>query len=119
LDDGVDYWEAHPEPSDVELAELAEAWVRYQSAEGVDADREDDADWWACQAVISVDPARPDLEWRVLRCLCEAADPPSEKTVGSIGAGPLEDFLWNQGADALDLIEPAADSDPVLLDALT
>jgi Family of unknown function (DUF6869) len=115
--DEIDYWAAHPDPSEAQLAELADAWVRYESVERSDVDDED-PDRWACDAVLDLDGTRPDLEWRVIRCLCAAADPSSWPTVSSIGAGPLEDFLRRQGASALDLVEPSADADPVLLDAL-
>jgi hypothetical protein len=115
--DPDEYWEAHPEPSDAQLDELAATWIRYQSVDRPDVD-DADPDWWACEVVMDLYGERPDIEWRLVRALCARVDPSDELTVTAIGAGPLEDFVRHQGERALDLIEPVADTDPVLLDAL-
>jgi uncharacterized protein DUF6869 len=112
-----DFWEMHPEPSDEDIADVCHAWVRYYAVEHVGVDDEDQ-DWWACEAVMDLDGTHPDLEWRVIRCLCATADPADELVLCNIGGGPLEDFLARQGPSAMDLVEPVADRDPVLLEAL-
>jgi hypothetical protein len=112
--DDLDYWRDHPDPSDAELDKLFRVWFRYQLAE-----RGDDADWWAVEALIALGD-EPDLtlEWRVIRRLSVGADGASEELLGAIGAGPLEDLLRRHGEEAMDLIEPAADGIPALLTAL-
>jgi hypothetical protein len=37
--------------------------------------------------------------------------------IGVIGAGPLESMIFKQGDHAMDLVEPQADRDVVLLEA--
>ena len=57
-------------------------------------------------------------EWRVIRKLCVCAENASMNAVEAIGVGPLEDLLGRRGDEAMDVIEPAADSIPALLIAL-
>jgi hypothetical protein len=120
VDDDFDYWRDHPNPSEAEIREVCETWVRYQrryvgTAEG-DAE---DPDWWAIHALILYPSPPPrELEWHVILMLCELVDSDETQMVDMIGAAPLEDFLVEHGDAAMDLIEPAADQNPTLLKAL-
>jgi hypothetical protein len=113
------YWGEHPNPTDADIREVCEAWVRYQAKSGVGQDDGDDPDWWGVQAVLTIGGGeRPDIEWSVVRGICSLADPADDNTIGMIGAGPLEHFIEVWGDTAMDLIEPAATSAPILLEAL-
>lgn len=116
--DDPDYWGDHPDPSDEELEELCRAWLRYESAPREGRVDDEDPDWWAVDAVMELQGEALELEWLVLRKLCVAAEGANDKAVGMIGAGPLESLLYSRGEEAMDLIEPAMDEVPALVDAL-
>jgi hypothetical protein len=109
---GLNYWRDHPNPSEAEMVDVCRTWARYQVGK-------DEGDWWAAEAVMDLDtaPAPFDLYWRVIRCLCAEADKDAE-VIGAIGAGPLENFLEREGDRAMDVVEAAATSDRVVLEAL-
>ncbi len=50
--------------------------------------------------------------------MCSVVDPGDEHVVEMIGVGPIEDALGIDGGGAMNLIEPAAAANPVLLTAL-
>lgn len=56
--------------------------------------------------------------WRVISCLCNVVDADDAHVVEMIGVSPVEDAFFDYGEEAMDLIEPAAERDPVLLAAL-
>jgi hypothetical protein len=115
----VDYWDAHPRPSDDDIREVCEAWVRYQRAPEAEKAADDHPDWWAAEAVIDAsDGARRELNWRLVQALTERVDRDDLKTILAIGAGPLESFIELDGQRAIDLIERAVERDRVLLVAL-
>ena len=127
-----DYWEDKPAPSDEQVTEVARAWIGYQGRHDVGvgpAVDESHPDWWAAEAVMDAHrPDRRDLQWRLIRALCALADPNDRRVIIMIGAGPLEDFIQRSGDDgptdedradeAMDLVEAAVGSDPILLAAL-
>jgi hypothetical protein len=120
LDDDYDFWQEHPVPSDRDIARLCETWITYQRRyEHVRDGDGDDPDWWAVGALLQTLPEpRLETEWRVIRCLCALAGPADSWIIEMIGASPLENFLEEHGDEAMDLVAPAAESDPVLMDAL-
>jgi hypothetical protein len=148
VDDFDDFWEKHPDPTDDEIAAMCHAWATYQretrqqeaersppsgadvlvgQSDGVGhAHREADDNgdgpehplWWAAQAVQDAGFQGLGVLWRVIRCQCAVADPNDEWVICMIGAGSLEDAFFTYGDEAMDLIEPAAEHDPVLLQAL-
>jgi Family of unknown function (DUF6869) len=113
----VAYWDEHPNASEKDIRALCEAWLSYQREErqGTEPD-EADPHWWAVQAAMDVEFDEP-LHWRIVRCLCSLAEP-DDPAVAMIGIGPLETMIFQDGERAMDLIEPAADEDPVMLAAL-
>jgi hypothetical protein len=116
MDVDDDYWESRPDPSDDEITAVCRAWLSYEREKhdgGVD---EDDPCWWAVEAVMEAEDDGP-LLWRLIRRLCSMAEP-EDPAVDMIGVGPLETMVWREGDRAMDLIEPAADADPVLQRAL-
>jgi hypothetical protein len=116
-DDLGDYWDEHP-TSDEQIKVVCRAWLSYQreEREGDEPDV-DDPHWWAVEAAMDAESDR-ELLWRIIRCLCALAEP-NDLAVEMIGPGPLETMIFSEGERAMDLIEPAADEDPVLLRALT
>ncbi|HXD55722.1 MAG TPA: hypothetical protein VN618_13265 [Solirubrobacteraceae bacterium] len=118
--DDVDFWDEHPDPTEADVRGLCEAWARYQArSPRTGRFHDEDPDSWAAIALHSFPhPPRMELEWSVIVTLCELVDPEDDWTVQMIGASPLEDFIDEHGDQALDLIEPAADQQPVLLAAL-
>lgn len=132
-----EFWFHRPNPTEQDILGLARAWVTYQAEhepghadspakhEGSQDGRPDAAGageedehplWWAVQAVMGVD--RLPLLWRVIQALCSVARPDQEWVVAMIGIGPIEDAFFDYGLKAMDLIEPAAERDPLLLMAL-
>ena len=109
----------HPHPSDDEVDEVCRAWLRYQSQtrdrEGLD---EQHPDWWAVMTIEELDGQSLQFSWRVIRRLCELGEGGDEWAVEMIGCGPVESLLFQEGEQAMDLIEPAADEIPALLTAL-
>jgi hypothetical protein len=79
---------------------------------------DDDPDWWAAEAMMDAANSRVELQWRLVRCLSALVDLDDLKSVLAIGAGPLEELVRRGGDSAMDLIEPAAREDRILLTAL-
>ncbi len=117
--DDREYWREHPNPSDQEVDEVCDTWLKYQSQtrdlEGVD---DQHPDWWAVMTVEELDGEPLQFRWRVIRRLCERAEGGDEHAIGMIGCGPVETLLFEKGEEAMDLIEPTADEVPALLAAL-
>jgi len=120
LPEDREFWREHPDPSDADIAMVCRAWLRYQGGSPrVEVD-DQHPDWWAPEALNELGyPPVPELEWKIIRCLCKLVDPAATSTISMIGASPLEDFLMRNGDRAMDLVEPAADEDPVFMEALT
>lgn len=134
--DTDNYWDQHREPSDEDVDELCRAWLRYQARhrplpapEGVerswrvvparlDEPEDNDPDLWAVDAICELDGEPLELQWRVIRRLCECAEGGDEHAIAMIGCAPVESFLFHEGEQAMDLIEPAADEVPALLATL-
>jgi len=97
---------------------VCQAWVTYQRDTGDDAVAQPEHPcWWAVSAVIGAG-VDPELLWRVIRVLCSLVEPDDQRVVGMIAADPLWGLINSDGDRAMDLIEPAADRNPVLLTAL-
>jgi hypothetical protein len=110
-----------PGPDDTIVAETPTLTVYARKRRPADADdEEDESGWWAAEAVMSArfNGGLP-LQWRVILGLCAAVDPDDEWVIGMIGVGPIEEILFEHGDRAMDLIEPAADVDRILHQALT
>ncbi len=109
-----------PGPEDTIVAEGPD-WLVYARKRGPDdIDTEpDEPGWWA---VAAADDALFGgglaLEWRIILGLCAAVDPNDEWVIGMIGVGPIESILMRDGDAAMDLIEPAAEANSVLHQAL-
>jgi hypothetical protein len=109
----VSYWYDHEQVTADELATLAEAWVRHATLQR-------DVDFWAAEAAIdaAATPSLSPIAWRLLLALSDSVDPTDDMSIGLIGASPLEIFIDTNGTEAMDLLEPAAKANPVLLQAL-
>jgi hypothetical protein len=108
------HWDDRSPPDDDEVVTVARAWLN-QAAGGV-------PDSWAVEAMMDAvrdaPPGDLELPWRLLLALFALVDPDDEMRISEIAAGPLENFVMMFGDDAMDLIEPAAATKPVLLRAL-
>jgi hypothetical protein len=136
VEDLEDFWFHRPDPTEEDIVALARAWVTYQAEheprqtdppqkpalsqnrryEAAYVDQDEDPLWWAVEAVMGVD--RLPLLWRVIQTLCSVAELDQDWVVAMIGTGPVEHAFFEYGLKAMDLIEPAAERDPVLLMAL-
>jgi hypothetical protein len=114
LDD--DYWsEGRAAPEDEEILAISRAWLDYHR-------REDDTQWWACEAVMELDheptPERRDILWRLILTMGSLLEPDELAEICNVGAGPLEEFIRVYGDQALDLIEHQVTANRKLLLAL-
>jgi hypothetical protein len=119
MDEDYDFWEEHPDPSDEDIADLPRASVTCQR-EYREPPPSDEPGWWAAEAVMKADAAGGvPLKWRVVLGVCAAVGPDDESVIHMIGTSPIEDMVREYGDHAMDLIEPAADKDAILYEALT
>ena len=93
---------AHPLPP--ELDRVVEAWFQYEET------------FWAWERVQDLTRMDPELAWRVITLLVEQS--PSDEVLGSVGAGPLEDFLSAYGERMIDRVEERARSDELFRQCL-
>ena len=94
-----------------DLNTLADTYLRHHS-EG----REDD--FWAWEEVDRiVRGGDVDRAWKITLLLLTRAE--TDKDLGYVAAGPLEDFIDGYGDGALDRVEQACDGDPRLQFALS
>jgi hypothetical protein len=89
---------------------LADTYLRHHSEHR-------DEDSWVLQEVDRVVRANLTLGWQITLLLLRKAD--SDDALRYVAAGPLEDLVDGYGDAALDIIEPACDSDPQLQFALS
>jgi hypothetical protein len=100
------------DPSDYELSAVTAAWLYYTVTNDeryewtIDPNLE-----WSTEGSLQ-------LGWRLVLECCSLTDENDMDRILAIGAGPLEDFIRRFGDEAMDLVEPAVDSNPVLLKAL-
>jgi hypothetical protein len=83
--------------------QLAEAYLRHLATR-------DESLFWAFQHIqwcVREDPARA---WRLTLSLISAAQ--DERAISFVGAGPLENLLYNQGEQFIDEVERIAAADP-------
>jgi hypothetical protein len=112
------YWFEHSSASDEDMLAVCRAWVIYQRETSDETGVHDGHPcWWAVEVVTEADND-PELLWRVIQGLCSLVEPDDEQVVGMIAAGPLWSLVYNEGDRAMDLIEPVADRNPVLIAAL-
>lgn len=114
-----DFWLTHPNPTDEDILGFCRAWADYQRDTEHTHVGVEHPGWWGVEAVMDaeVNGGLPML-WRMIRCLCSVVSPDDEHIVAMIGIGPIENAFFSYGERAMDLIEPAAEFDPVLLTAL-
>jgi hypothetical protein len=73
--------------AEVSLAEIAAAWVCYESRA---ANSSDDDDWWAIEFWLGLGYQREDVAREGLLALVSAAP---DELLGHVGAGPFENFI--------------------------
>jgi hypothetical protein len=95
---------------DPELSALADVYLRHHVTGK-------DEDFWAWEDVQ--ERVRTDLPhaWAITKALVEKAD--TDRALGYVAAGPLEDFVDGYGDAALDVIEAACETDQKMQLALS
>ena len=92
-----------------ELDKLVTAWVMAQRAKSGSPEYE--ANWWAVSEVLDwALEGEGDLLWQFILEVYKRD--PSDKVIGVLAAGPLEDLLAKRGTDFIDRIEELARKDP-------
>lgn len=91
------------------LNQIVEAWIAAATAENRSPECE--SNWWAVEQVIdwALDGDGEHL-WRFITAAYKRDL--SDKVVGALAAGPLEDLLAKQGPDFIDRVEELARKDP-------
>ena len=95
--------------SSVTLEDWADAYI---AAYGSDKDlTADDPLWWAFErSLLLINPEASEEIW--LFILAVLAKEPSQKVLGRLSAGPLEDLIAYKGSDFIERIELLARRDP-------
>jgi uncharacterized protein DUF6869 len=93
--------------SNKKLDALIDAWIAYYEAPG-GPDRAN-KHWWASNEVMSWTGSDPELLWRFIVTCCNRDL--SDKVIGDLAAGPLEDLIQYSGAKFIDRIEKLATED--------
>lgn len=93
-----------------DLDTLADVYLRY-------GEFRKEEDFWAWEAVFSLVRTDVNRGWEITLLLLKKAE--SDKALGYVAAGPLEDLIDGYGQAALDMIETACDADPRLQLALS
>ena len=92
-----------------ELEKIVTAWITGMEAK--ERSPEYEANWWAISEVI--DWALDGDGDRLWQFILEAHQRDlSDKVIGNLAAGPLEDLLAKRGADFIDRVEELARKDP-------
>jgi hypothetical protein len=93
----------------MDLNEIVDAWIAYQDADDRSPDRE--SNWWAIEQVFdwSLDCEGERL-WEFVTTAYQRDV--SDKVVGALAAGPLEDLLAKQGPQFIERVEERARKDP-------
>jgi hypothetical protein len=81
-----------------EYERLLEAWFQYEES------------FWAWERLQDLVRMDPDPAWALINRLIEAVD--DDEHLGSLGAGPLEDFVTYHGEHFIDRIEARAADNP-------
>jgi hypothetical protein len=77
---------------------------------------EDDATFWAWEAMWELVREDPEAAWTVIRAVLARCD--DDRMLAYVAAGDLEDLLVHHGAAFIDRIEQEAASNPRFLRAL-
>ena len=94
---------------DVELDKIVTAWIAAEQAERGSPERK--TNWWAVSEVMDWSFDRKgDRLWQFILEVYQREL--SDKVIGALAAGPLEDLLAKQGTEFIDRIEERARKDP-------
>lgn len=89
--------------------DLVEAWIAFQEAWSKDSD-ETDARFWAVEAFNELADSDPEHCWTLILTVLDKK--PSDKVIGMLAAGPLEDLLGAHGPRLIERVEEHAQKDP-------
>ena len=93
----------------MDLDQIVDAWVAAQIA--ADRSPEQKSNWWAIEQVMdwALDREGEQL-WQFITAAYKRDL--SDKAIGLLAAGPLEDLLAKQGPEFIDRVEELARKDP-------
>lgn len=93
----------------MDLNDIVDAWIAATVAEKRSPERE--ANWWAIEQVIHWSlHLQGEQLWQFVTAAYKRNL--SDKAVGALAAGPLEDLLAKQGPEFIDRVEELARKDP-------
>ena len=67
--------------------------------------------FWAIETLMDLTEEDPEMAWEIILAILE--EDSSEKILGNVAAGPLEDLMCVYGEEIMDRIESQAQRDPV------
>jgi hypothetical protein len=89
-----------------EIRSLSEAWMEYQLHS---RERVSEATFWAWQRLDDLVRCEPEEAWKVIEAIRQANG--SDRILGILAAGPLEDLLAKHGDQFIDRVETLARRD--------
>jgi hypothetical protein len=90
----------------VELEKWVDAYIQAQQIEGIDGSH---PLWWAIDKFMDAVQSNPELAWEAIVKIVQRR--PSEKVLGMLSAGPLEDLLEQHGENFILRIEKISSAD--------
>lgn len=100
------------EISDIQIEEVGLAWLQYHETQN-------ESDEWPLDLIDKwIYSGRIADVWRIIIDVCGRVEQGDPRLISNIGAEPLESFVATFGDQAMNLIEPELDDNPVLLEAL-
>jgi|SRR5690242_9197795 len=94
---------------DMDLDQIVTAWITAEDADNRDPERE--SNWWATEQVIDWWLKREGEQlWQFITTAYKRDL--SDKVLGCLAAGPLEDLLATQGPEFIERVEELARRDP-------
>ena len=96
-----------------ELIEWADAYIQAQELEKIDIDH---PLWWSIDKFFALNVQDPESCWRAI--LTILAREPSQRVLGMLSAGALEDLIHQHGPEFIERIEFEARDDPAFRELL-
>lgn len=94
---------------ETDLHQIVSAWIAIEDAERGSPEYE--SNWWAVEQVMDWHlDGEGELLWRFITAAYKRN--PSDKVVGALAAGPLEDLLAKHGPEFIERVEELARRDP-------
>ena len=92
-----------------EYQDLIDTWITRYKVEGESNKSGEDSTFWAYEELDDICRNDPDLCWELILEILRIDQ--SDRVVGNLAAGPLEDLLVRHGAKMIDRVESQARKD--------